>query len=307
MWNGYKRPLGWAAAYVGVIIVFAIIYLFVNDRWGGCEPMNGFVDSFYFSVVTITTLGFGDTYPVSGSHVRILVSIEAILGILILGFFLNDIALSQSKLLDKRNKEKEDEEKAENALNKLMIYRQILKPVFDRYLLGIYMLITPFKDRINFTIPEGVINHVFNFQFNNMSDLYSQTFFMSSDFYEPAINAHFRNQDILFNELRSFITSVDLGYWPELEERIYHFILLHHQFQFQDVIINNGKRTDNGKKLKDDIRKAIAYYDGDLNSSSGDFLSPYVALYNYIQDNAVNIQHIYKLMEKAVKEPHKNK
>ena len=96
--------------------------------------MNGIVDSFYFSVITITTLGFGDTYPVSGSPVRILVSTEAILGILILGFFLNDIALSQSKQLDKRNKEKEDEKKAENAFNKLMIYRQILLPVFERYL-----------------------------------------------------------------------------------------------------------------------------------------------------------------------------
>lgn len=85
------------------------------------------------------------------------------------------------------------------------------------------------------------------------------------------------------------------------------FILLHHRFQFQDVIINNGKRTDNDKKLKDDIRKAIANYDGDLNTSSGDFLSPYVSLYFYIQDNAVAIQHIYKLMEKAVKESPKNK
>ena len=48
-------------------------------------------------------------------------------------------------------------------------------------------------------------------------------------------------------------------------------------------------------------------YDGDLNTSSGDFLSPYVSLYFYIQDNAVAIQHIYKLMEKAVKESPKNK
>lgn len=307
-WTKVKHGVwGWVLAYLGVIITFACLYSFLPDvSWKGDGRLDGFVDCIYFSVVTITSLGYGDIFPNESVLAKVLVSAESIAGILIIGLFLNDVAHKQSSRLDERNRKAEEEKMAAAALKKLDTYRQILKPVFDRYLLGIYMLITPFKDRINFTIPEGVINHVFNFQFNNMSDLYSPTFLMSSDFYEPAINAHFRNQDIMFNELRSFITSVDLGYWPELEERIYHFILLHHQFQFQDVIINNGKRTDNGKKLKDDIRKAIANYDGDLNTSSGNLLSPYVALYFYIQDNAATIQLIYKLMEKAVKEHQKN-
>ena len=240
----------WLFAYLGMIITFACLYSFLPDAsWKGDGRLNGFVDCIYFSVVTITSLGYGDIYPNESVLAKIFVSAESIAGILIIGLFLNDVAHKQAIRLDERNRKAEEEK----------------------------------------------------------SDLYSQTFLKSSDFYEPAINAHFRNQDIMFNELRSFITSVDLGYWPELEERIYHFILLHHQFQFQDVIVNNGKRTDNGKKLKDDIRKAIANYEGELNPSSGDLLSPYVALYYYIQDNAVNIQHIYKLMEKAVIESQKNK
>jgi len=304
MWNDYKRPLGWAAAYVGVIIVFAIIYLFVTDRWGGCEPMNGFVDSFYFSVVTITTLGFGDTYPVSGSLVRILVSTEAILGILILGFFLNDIALSQSKLLDKRNKEKEDEEKAENALNKLMIYRQILLPVFERYLRGAFMMVTPMEDRLK--MPQDIFHHHFIFSFNDMADLYGQSFLMSNDIYEPAVNAHFKNQDITYDELRSFVTSSDLSYWPDLEEEVYHFIMNHHQFQFQDVIMNNGLRPmGDGRNLRDDVREMILDAKEVPPFTSGNLISPYVALYHYTKDNVATIQKICGLMIGATGEDEK--
>ena len=56
---------------------------------------NSFMDNywrmFYFSSVTLTTLGFGDIVPVS-NLARILISIEAILGVVIIGLFLNALS-----------------------------------------------------------------------------------------------------------------------------------------------------------------------------------------------------------------------
>lgn len=49
------------------------------------------VRMFYLSAVTITTLGYGDIVPTS-STARLLVSLEAILGILVAGLFLNSLA-----------------------------------------------------------------------------------------------------------------------------------------------------------------------------------------------------------------------
>jgi hypothetical protein len=49
---------------------------------------------FYFSSVTITTLGFGDIVPVT-NKARNLISVEAILGVVLIGLFLN--ALSRRK------------------------------------------------------------------------------------------------------------------------------------------------------------------------------------------------------------------
>lgn len=116
----YSRALKWAMGYIGVILMFALFYLLVPaDNWGGSEKICDFGDAFYFSVVTITSLGFGDIYPATGTIGRCLVATEAILGILIIGFFLNDIAMSQAKHLDEVNQRKEEKKRHQDALARL--------------------------------------------------------------------------------------------------------------------------------------------------------------------------------------------
>jgi hypothetical protein len=61
---------------------------------------DDFWNMFYLSTVTITTLGFGDIVPITKTS-RLLVSSESILGIIIIGLFLN--ALSKNLLLKKTN------------------------------------------------------------------------------------------------------------------------------------------------------------------------------------------------------------
>jgi len=52
----------------------------------------------YFSVVTITTLGYGDISPVTGA-VRFLVGLESVLGIFLLGSFISSLWLRQKERL----------------------------------------------------------------------------------------------------------------------------------------------------------------------------------------------------------------
>jgi voltage-gated potassium channel len=102
----YTNAIKWAIGYVSVILLFALLYQCLpSDYLGGNEDVNDFGDAFYFSVVTITSLGFGDIYPAAGTTGRLLVAIEAIMGILIIGIFLNDIAMRQTIRLDKEAKE----------------------------------------------------------------------------------------------------------------------------------------------------------------------------------------------------------
>jgi hypothetical protein len=47
-------------------------------------PVEGFLDCLYFSVVTYTSLGFGDHVPVS--HARLLAGVEALKGLMLIGW-----------------------------------------------------------------------------------------------------------------------------------------------------------------------------------------------------------------------------
>lgn len=296
----WKRLICWVGLYLLVIVVFSFLYLLLPDsEWGGNEKMTRFTDAFYFSVVTITSLGFGDIYPVAGSFSRLLVSAEAILGILVIGFFLNDIAHNQAVLMDKQNKDAEEKKRFKKAYDNLNTYKQILSPMLERYLCGVYMMLTTMEDK--FKMPQDIFGFDFSFQFKDISNLYEQTILMSSDFYVPAVNAHFKNQDIAYNELRYFVTHADLGYWPELRKRIYDFIQNHQRFQYQDLIVNNGlRKMGDGKLMKDYIAEQIAKMDVMPKFESGNMFSPYVALFLHTKNNVEIVKDIYGMMTKAL-------
>lgn len=67
--------------YAGVYWVFAV-------RWNvpsfAGVPVNTFLDCLYFSVVTYTSLGYGDQVPVS--HARLIAGVEALNGLLLIGW-----------------------------------------------------------------------------------------------------------------------------------------------------------------------------------------------------------------------------
>ena len=78
----------WLAAYIASILAFAGDYWRFGDSF--YTKWESFFHCVYFSTVTITTLGYGETYPMT-DQLRIAVSIEAILGIFIVGFALNSL------------------------------------------------------------------------------------------------------------------------------------------------------------------------------------------------------------------------
>ncbi len=68
------------------------IIRFAQAKRGFPDQLDGqFVRMLYLSASTITTLGFGDIVPLT-TPARLAVSLEAVLGILIMGLFLNAVA-----------------------------------------------------------------------------------------------------------------------------------------------------------------------------------------------------------------------
>ena len=90
--SGYGLRLGKIARFAVVIMLF---FTLVNWLLGGLifesGKVDGIVDSFYFTIITMTTLGFGDITPVTGVG-KILVSLQAIAGFSVVSVALAGVA-----------------------------------------------------------------------------------------------------------------------------------------------------------------------------------------------------------------------
>lgn len=88
----------------------------------GSEIEGNFWRMFYLSAVTITTVGYGDIVPVT-TATRLLVSLEAILGIVLIGLFLNSLAYERAEAdeIYKREKEREAADKAHKRLQEMLV------------------------------------------------------------------------------------------------------------------------------------------------------------------------------------------
>lgn len=92
--------------YLLLIPIFGFIYWLFPSFW---ERQLSPVESIYFSVVTITTLGYGEITPVN-DPARALTALESLSGILFIGLFLNSLAHRYSEKQSEIAKEREDEQ-----------------------------------------------------------------------------------------------------------------------------------------------------------------------------------------------------
>jgi hypothetical protein len=103
------------AVFVGLIFTCALVYYVGSFHRWGIQPtfvvndglglpahtvQTTFADCIYFSIVTITTLGYGDFRP--DSYGRIVVALEVISGIVLAGLFVSRLVSRKQERLTKR-------------------------------------------------------------------------------------------------------------------------------------------------------------------------------------------------------------
>ena len=84
----------WMLVYIVSIVAFAGDYWSLEENFKHC--WDSFIHAIYFSAVTITTLGYGDNYPIT-DPLRLVTSAEAVLGIFVVGFALNSLFYGPKK------------------------------------------------------------------------------------------------------------------------------------------------------------------------------------------------------------------
>lgn len=123
-------PLAYGLIYLANIFIFSLIYIFKFSSDFKGDSIN-YVQALYFSVVTVTTLGFGDLTPkLDAAALLLAVIAQVVLGVLTIGLFLNSISHKLSERKD--SAQKEFEEKAERATLKKLL--TILRPAIVSYM-----------------------------------------------------------------------------------------------------------------------------------------------------------------------------
>ena len=78
----------WISLYLVLIIACSLDYYRNSTAFE--SALDSYIHALYFSIVTITTLGYGDSSPITDS-MRMACAFEALAGVFILGFTLNSI------------------------------------------------------------------------------------------------------------------------------------------------------------------------------------------------------------------------
>lgn len=282
------RPIIWIGVYLCAMPIFALIYYWMPDTQfripdGGSTDYGSWL---YYSVVTITTLGFGDYTPAHG-WAQAVTAIEVAFGLSIFGFFLNAVGAMRSEIdvtsaVERQRLVHQSEEK-----DKLIKNIPVLLHRINNFLAYCYAVTTPEEKRD--TLPNE-----FNpsFTIRDMRDMYLPSGLPFDNSTKPAVEQLLscaRDTALFLDSLQS---RIDMTLWPKLMNDCFSFVASSQLFHAQDsMLIHPDRMMCNDQSLKVcDARKliseGIATWRGPAQVTDDNPLNPVVELYIYIKANA---------------------
>lgn len=283
-----QKPFVYGLVYLGLIPLYAIIFsllpetsLKLNDH----SP--GFISCLYFSVITITTLGYGDITP-AGKLGQLLAASESILGVTLIGLFLNSLSHQHGLEVQENERQAQIKKDKEKAIERFSAFNQLIELKINRYKTYTIPITSPVSDRKTEYINE-------NFTFNDMQDLFKTTLRMTDHHFTPAIEYYFES-------LKELITSIEelikLGYiqnWSELENLCLEFITTSKNLDFSGHILNQPNTRLGDQKGSDFDVEMIKNHEGAVEFLPSNGINAYVALYFLIQSGFKFIKEYQRL------------
>ncbi len=279
------RPIVWICLYLCLMPLFALVYYWMPDGQFRI-PENAGTDYgswLYYSIVTITTLGFGDYTPAHG-WAQAVTAIEVMCGLVFLGFFLNSVGSMKSEIDVETEIEKQHRVHQATEYDKLMKNIPVLLHRLNMYLSFCYAVTTPVNKRGS----GGQYNQ--DFRFNDMHDLYLPSGLPTDYSSRPAVEGLMvcaSNTSLYLDSLQSH---VDLTLWPEMLEDSFAFVAACQMFVSADLLKDwpeKEVKENSATTVKEAIKKIsddIEAWSGPEESGKRLDMAPAIELYHFIKE-----------------------
>jgi len=295
----FPPPLGVFAIYIALILFYAVLYYFFPESVDFPEHFQpeewNYGISVYYSVVTITTLGYGDFTPSSGIG-KTLAASEAIFGIVIIGVFLSSLWHKYSQQIQDAQADSAKEQIRIQNLQKLTSYRLYLNTVIVDFQLVVAELTTPMSDRKNVKYPDP------EFKFSDLQDLYKPSLLFRSGLTKPLIRSYYEMIDSLTDELKYVLANFDLSDYPDLQRDINEFLARSRAEDVRELFFSIEKIKAAGTSLKDTMMELIKENEAcpDLDTNTSNLLTPVIYLFGTLKFQIRQIRLISETISRIV-------
>lgn len=214
------RPIVWIGLYVVVTPIFALVYWLLPEgqfRIPDENPMD-YGSCLYYSIVTITTLGFGDYTP-THAWSQAVTACEVMCGLIVLGLFLNAVGSMKSEIDVSSALERQRLLHFNTERDKLLKNTPVIIHHINNFLTNCYLVTTPADRR---STSEPVYNP--DFTLSDMADMDKPSTLSGDLSGRPVVDDLFASATRTSLFLDSVQNRVDITLWPELLEDFFSFV-----------------------------------------------------------------------------------
>lgn len=269
------RPIVWICLYVALTPVFALIYQSLPDGQFRIPDGAGtdYGSWLYYSIVTITTLGFGDYTPAHGLAQSV-TAVEVMCGLIILGFFLNAVGSMKSEI------DVESEVEKQHRLNQEAQRQNLLRNIpatlhnLNIFLSYCYAVTTPAAKR------GDELHYNPDFTLSDMSDMFRPSDLPDDNSKLPAVKRLLKSAERTSLLLDALQNRVDMLQWPELLENCFGFVADCEMFSSADRFLLTTK-----PETEEAVAERLKNFNGSPDDAPSD-LQPEAELYHFIKKTA---------------------
>ncbi|UZP66468.1 potassium channel family protein [Desulfovibrio mangrovi] len=187
----WQRPYFILFCYLFTACFYSLVYFLHYREFR--QLSHSLLDAFYFSMITITTLGYGDITPAS-QLAKCIVASEATLGVIVIGMFLNSLASFYARVREEMEKDETRLKRLWNITKRL----DLIEPAAVILLIAINSMMA--KKVKKFSSAEL---RTMSFHVGDLKELFAPSLFYRAGMSTPSVFFY-------FDCLRKFVAKVDL-------------------------------------------------------------------------------------------------